>query len=266
MELGGRQTGFGAAPRQAPVPMYPSTRGMAEPPAGLGSHYPIPAGQSASGPGRYWWAIALGAVVVLAGIGFGVWALAGRALEASGPRGQLVNGLDLSYQVPADWKTGPKDVADWPHKTTPDGFASSATLDCDGAPHARARIGVVLMFRGDGRELRGEDVVTQLGPDFAAQFYGMNATVKASPATTVEVDGVSTSKSVVAVRQTSGCGLQGQVVLLAVPYSLPSETGAKTVRLLVVQRDTAGGGTDAPPLVKDQGIKTLLTSIRINRK
>lgn len=239
---------------------------MAEPPAGLGAHYPIPTGQVVSGLGRYWWAIALGAVVVLAGIGFGVWALAGRTLGSGGTQGQLVNGYDLSYRVPVDWRQGQKDVADWPHKTTPEGFASGATLDCDGIPHPRARVGVVLMFRSDGRELRGEDVVTQLGPSFAEQFYGMNATVKASPATSIQVDGVTTSKSVVAVRQTSGCGLQGQIVLLAVPYSISSETGAKTVRLLVVQRDLAGGGSDAPALVKDQGIKTLLTSVRINRK
>lgn len=260
--------GLGAAPRRTPSALHVPMRTPAEPPAGLGPPIePDPTGLGLSRAAelpRLWWAFALVGVVVLGALGLGAWALlagGARAGEVLDDGTRQVSAHGLRYPVPNSWRSTTPGTPRWPFGIQPEGVATAPAFDCAGENHARATAGVLRVYRKDGRPTRIEDASAQFGPELAATFYGPAATAQSSAPTPLQVDGLTGSTTLVTVRG-GGCELQGQITVVALPSELPGPNGEPTVRLLVVQRDTAGG-PKTPGRLKERAVTELLGGLRV---
>jgi hypothetical protein len=242
------------------------------PPAGLdrGAWGPYPgAGDLRASLVRCWWIIALVAVVVLGAAGLGAWALFGALSGTPGqPDEQLITAQGLSYRVPRSWTTGPNDPKRTAFGIALEGLATGPRFDCGGQDHARASVGVLRVYRKDDRPARMEDALRQFGPEFAASFYGPDATTHTTAPTTLPLDGLTGATSVVTVAQiggAGGCAVQGQLNVIAVPSAQRGPRGEPTVRLVVFQHDTAGG-PQVPGRLSAQQVMEMLAGIRVNQR
>jgi hypothetical protein len=177
----------------------------------------------------------------------------------------LVQARELSYRVPAGWRTSPGGPETSAGGVALDGVATGERYICGGRGHHRATVGSTFLVRRDGVDARPEDAARDFGPMFATSFYGTGATATASAPAPLTVGALAGSTSLVTVHPAAeaGCtGLTGRLTVLALPTTRRGAAGGTGVLLLVVQHD-AEGGPSSPAPVDGSVVSGILSSVRV---
>jgi hypothetical protein len=268
--LGEPPAGLGApgtAPPPPPAPGVPGPPLGFEPPYGPrygGVAHPVPTG----GAGRYWWLIALVVVVVLGGLGVGAWALLGGGSEP----GQRLAAHGLSYAVPQDWTSQAESDLPWVPRPGQDGgihaegVGSSPGFRCGTqSQHPRASVGVMQVYQQNNQAPRPQDAVASLGAQVTEFVYGDDSVTTPPTPQALDIDGVPAQTAVFKAGPTGGCGVSGEVTVIALPSPERGPDGEPTLRLFVLQHDTAGGPA-APATLSPRDVSAILNSVRITAR
>jgi hypothetical protein len=273
-----------AGGRRAPSAMHVPMRTLGEPPAGLGPSPGMvpPAMGSAPGMGatgfpklsehsglpRYWWVFALVGVVVLAALGIGTWALLGGG--SSDNDYQRLKAHGLSYQVPKSWTSQGESDLPWVRTTHAQnaihaqGVGLGQQFSCGGQQHPRASVGVLQVYRNDNKAPRPEDAVSDLGMSYAATVYGDDALAKISDPHSTTVSNTPAVISLVSVHPSahSECAVSGQITVIALRSPEPGPNGQATIRVFMLQHDTAGGPKSSG-LLSEQDVNLIVAKVKL---
>jgi hypothetical protein len=273
-----------AGGRRTPSAMHVPMRTLGEPPAGLGPNPGMvpPAMGAAPGMGatgypklsehsglpRYWWVFALVGVVVLAALGIGTWALLGGG--SSDDDYQQLSGDGLSYQVPKSWSSQNESDLPWVRTIhTQNGIHAQGVglgqqFSCGGQQHPRASVGVLQVYRNDNKAPRPEDAVSDLGMSYAATVYGDDAPAKISDPRSTTVSNMPAVISLISVRPSvhSECAVSGQITVIALQSPEPRPNGQATIRVFMLQHDTAGGPKSLG-LLSEQDVNLIVANVKL---
>ncbi|WP_218597619.1 hypothetical protein, partial [Pseudonocardia oceani] len=202
-------------------------------------------------------------VLLLAALGVGGYLLLNRATGTAVPADfRPITTATLSYSVPPDWvdSANSGSVLGAPLE----GRADAPGYECDGNQYYRGVIASAFVPGERPAAAVAAAFARETGSSFYVSAAGAPPQVEVSDARPFEVDGVP-GQLVEATSRTptdDGClATVGTVLILAVPTTGPD--GAPGTAVLVVNGDTTGGPSTAPPSPDRSTLEAVLASVRL---
>ncbi|MBW0113612.1 hypothetical protein I4I84_33420, partial [Pseudonocardia sp. KRD-182] len=202
-------------------------------------------------------------VLLLAALGVGGYLLLNRATGTVVPADfRPITTATLSYSVPPDWvdSANSGSVLGAPLE----GRADAPGYECDGNQYYRGVIASAFVPGERPAAAVAAAFARETGSSFYVSAAGAPPQVEVSDARSFEVDGVP-GQLVEATSRTptdDGClATEGTVLILAVPTAGPD--GAPGTAVLVVNGDTTGGPSTAPPSPDRSTLEAVLASVRL---
>ncbi|QJY47273.1 hypothetical protein [Pseudonocardia broussonetiae] len=202
-------------------------------------------------------------VLLLAALGVGGYLLLTRTTGTVVPADfRPITTATLSYSVPPDWL----DSADAGSVLGAplEGRADAPGYECDGNQYYRGVVASAFVPGERPAAAVASAFARETGSSFYVSAAGASPDVQVSDARPFEVDGVP-GQLVEATSRTptdDGClATEGTVLILAVPTTGPD--GAPGTAVLVVNGDTTGGPSTAPPVPDRSTLEAVLASARL---